>query len=264
MGCHDQWPGVRPPPHHGQPVAGVVVLLVCVAASAATSCNRPSPVAATASRSPAAVLAAPAAANVTLTGRIIEAPPTSSTGVWDATVTLDDGVNRWQSAKTTGGVGRGEYTISGLHAGQFRATIAADGFVSVTEDITVGSDSTNDFRLLPVPVTKSITLSDRLGDHDGTCSDGVQPKPCHIIAVPVHNPGSIEATLTWQGATQAVLNLLLFEKDGRAPLIQSTQVDGARQEMASAVPGGAVYEIRIIYASGAGTAAYSLRVSYPN
>jgi hypothetical protein len=262
MGCDDRWPGARPLPHPAWSVAHAVVLFVAV--SAATSCNRPPLVAANASRSPAAAQPAAAAANVTLTGRITEAPPTSSTGVWDATVTLDDGVNRWQSPKTIGGVGRGEYTISGLHIGQFRATVSADGFVGVTQDIGVGPDSTNDFRLLPVPVTKSITLSDRLGDHDGTCSDGVQPRPCHIIAVPVHNSGSIEATLTWQGATEAVLNLLLFEKDGPTPLIQSTPADAAREEIASAVPGGAVYEIRIIYAAGAGTATYSLRVSYPN
>jgi hypothetical protein len=235
-----------------------------MAAATMAGCNRQPHVAAAASHSPTTSLPAPAAANVTLTGRITEAPPTSSTGVWDATVTLDDGVNSWQSAKTVGGVGRGEYTISGLHVGLFRATISADGFVTVTSNITVGPESTTDFGLLPIPATKSVTVSDHLGDRDGTCSDGVQPRPCHIIAVPVHNSGPIEATLTWQGATQAVLHLMLFERDGPTPLLQSTPVDAAREEIASAVPGGAVYEIRIIYASGAGTATYSLRVSYPN
>ncbi len=182
--------------------------------------------------------------------------------MWDATVTLDDGVKTWRSANTIGGVGRGVYTISDLHAGTFRATVSADGFVSATDDVIVGPEATRDFQLLPVPSTKSVELSDRLGDHDGTCSDGVQPRPCHIVAFPVHNSGSIDATVSWQGG-QAVLNLLLFARDGAAPLIQSTPINEGRQGMAGTVSGGDVYEVRIIM-SGVGLAAYSLRVSYPN
>jgi hypothetical protein len=237
-------------------------------AGGATGCtHRSSPVAATAISAASSPRAGPAPAplDITLTGRVTEAPPTSSTGVWDAIVTLDDGVNTWRSAKTVGGVGNGMYSIPGLHAGRYRATVAADNFVGLTQDVTIAPDVRSDFQLMPVPLTKTITLSDHLGDHDGTCSDGVQPRPCHIVAFPVHNAGPIEATLTWQSATtEPVLNLLLFEKDAPTPLLHSTPLDTRQEQIASGVPGGAVYEIRIVFLSGAGTAAYSLRVSYPN
>jgi hypothetical protein len=240
-----------------------VAIVLFASASAAGGCSRgPSLAAPTPKPSANEVVTAPSGA-FKLTGRATEAPPTSSTGVWDATVTLDDDVNTWRSAKTISGVGRGVYTVSHLRAGRFRATVSADGFVSATDNLIVGPEAIRDFHLMPVPVTKSITVSDHLGDGDGTCSDGVQPRPCHIVAFPVHNSGSIEATVSWQGG-QAVLNLLLFARDGAAPLIQSTPIDKGRQQMAGSVSGGDVYEVRIMFMSGVGPAAYTLLVSYPN
>jgi hypothetical protein len=212
---------------------------------------------------PTVVLPAPGPADVTLTGRITEAPPTSTTGVWDATVTLDDGVNAWQSARTIGGVGRGEYTIPGLHAGRFRARVSAGGFVGVTQNVTVGSDSPIDFQLLPTAAIKSIMVSDHLSEHDGTCSDGTQMRPCHIVALPIHNSGWIDATVTWPVAGP-LLTLILFESGSPVPLATSTSIVDGSRHLVTNVEGGAVYEIRVIYASGTGTVSYSLSIAYPN
>ena len=200
---------------------------------------------------------------MTLTGRVTEAPPTSTTGLWDATVTLDDGVDSWQSAKTIGGVGLGVYTISGLRAGRYRATVAADGFVTMTRGVDIGSDSTIDFQLLPVAVRKNITVSDHLSDQDVACSEGAQPRPCHIVALPVHNSGLIDATLTWAAGGPA-LTLSLFQSGSPVPLATPTSLVDGSGRLVTNLEGGAVYEIRVIYASGTGRVAYSLTIAYPN
>jgi Carboxypeptidase regulatory-like domain len=240
------------------------VLMIVIGADAASACSHgPSTSAPNSSLPASVVVPSPAPGDVTLTGRVTEAPPTSSTGIWDAVVTLEDGVGGWQSARTIGGVGRGVYTISGLHAGRFRATVSADGFVGVTREVTVGSDNTIDFQLLPVAVSKSVTVSNQLNDGGGTCSDGAQARPCHIVALPVHNRGSIDATLTWP-VTGPVLALVLFETGSPVPMAASTSSVNGNAHLAMDLDGGVVYEIRVIYASGTGTATYSLSVAYPN
>jgi hypothetical protein len=247
------------------PSFGGILMIVAAACGAVVACSHgPSPAAPGSSMPPSAVLPSPIPGDVTLTGRVVEAPPTSTTGVWDAVVTLDDGVSAWQSGKTIGGAGFGVYTISGLHGGRFRATVSADGFVGVTRDVTIAPDNTIDFPLLPVPVRKNLTVSSsQLNDGDGTCSDGTQLRPCHIVALPVHNSGSIEAALTWPVAGPA-LALILFESESSAPLAASTSIVDGNARLVTNVKGGAVYEIRVIYASGKGSVTYSLSVGYPN
>ena len=242
----------------------VGILMLVVVACGADACSRgPSPAAPGSSMPPGAGPPPPVPGDGTLTGRVVEAPPTSTTGVWDAVVTLDDGMSAWQSGKTIGGTGRGVYTIAGLHAGRFRAAVSADGFVGVMRDVIIGLDNTVDFQLLPVPVRKSLTVSYQLNDGDGTCSDGTQSRPCHIVALPVHNRGSIEATVTWPVAGPA-LALILFESGSPVPLAATTPIVDGNAHLVTDVDGGAVYEIRVIYASGKGTVTYSLSVMYPN
>jgi hypothetical protein len=206
----------------------------------------------------------PAAINVTLTGRVIEAPPTSSTGVWDAVVTLEDGSKSWQSTKTIGGVGRGTYSIADLPSGHYRATVTADGFVNVTREINLTSDTTTDFPMLPVAVTKDLAVAGDLKSTDGTCSDGTALKPCHVIAIPVHNTGSIDATLTWRAASPVSLNVTLFKSGDQRPLASSTSNGSANERISAPLAGGALYELRITYGSGTAMASYSLKVAYPN
>jgi hypothetical protein len=238
--------------------------LTAATIAAATACTgAASPSAPTVSQPVSLVQPSPAPGSINLTGRITEAPPTATTGVWDATVTLEDGVDSWQSEKTIGGVGRGIYTIPGLRAGRYRATVSADGFVTVTRDVTIASDTTIDFQLLPATVRKSVTVSDHLSDQDFACGDDAQSRPCHIVALPVHNSGLIDATLTWPAGGPA-LTLMLLQSGSPVPIATPTSLVDGRGRLVANLEGGAVYEIRVIYASGTGRVSYSLSITYPN
>jgi Carboxypeptidase regulatory-like domain len=206
----------------------------------------------------------PAPLNVTLKGRVTEAPPTTLTGIWDATVTLSDGTTSWSSTRTVGGDGRGVYVISGLHPGRYEAVASADGYVSDSRAITIAADTTTDFGLLPAPETLTQVFEYQISDRDGTCSDGTQLRPCRICAIPIHNPGPIDAILTWSAAGPVGLNVTLFQKGQLTPLGRSTAVDSTSQRLTMDLPGGALYELRITYVSGTGPASHRMRVRYQN
>jgi hypothetical protein len=185
-------------------------------------------------------------------------------GLWDATVTVTDGTSSWSSEKTYGGAAQGLYSIPGLRPGRYDTTVSAAGFITATRTIVIPVDAATDFSLLPVPETITNTFDFQISDVDGTCSDGQQMRPCRIAAVPIHNAGPIDATLTWKSATPVVLNVTLFQKGEAAPLARSTATRESTHHLAFTVPGGALYELRITYVSGTGQASYSMRVAHPN
>jgi hypothetical protein len=206
----------------------------------------------------------PAETSATLKGRVTEAVPTSVMGVFDAIVTVTDGTDWWSSNRTYGGAGQGQYSIAALRPGRYNATVAATGFVSAARTITIPADAATDFLLLPVPQTITDSFEDQVTDTDGTCSDGQQARPCRIAAIPVHNAGPIDAVLSWKSATPVALNVTLFQKGQTEPLARSTATRETTQQLAMNIPGGAVYELRITFASGTGPASYTLRVVHPN
>ena len=207
---------------------------------------------------------APGEVSVTLKGRVTEAAPTTVMGVGGSTVTLSDGTTSWSSARTFGGAAQGRYAISGLRPGQYEASVSADKFVGVTRTITIAADTTTDFPLLPVPETMTHTFEYQISDGDGTCSDGTQLKPCRIVAIPIHNPGLLDAALSWKADAPVKLTVTLFQNGQPAPLARATAADDASQRLRMTLPGGAVYELRITYMSGVGTASYAMRVIHQN
>jgi len=239
------------------------------AALAAGGCSRElSPTAPSVDPPPVAPSPAPAPppveANATLKGRVTEAVPTSVLGLWDAVVTVTDGTTSWSSEKTYGGAAQGLYSIPSLRPGHYEAVVSAAGYVTATRTLTIPADAATDFSLLPMPQTITDTFEYQISDRDGTCSDGTQERPCRIGAIPIHNAGAIDATLTWQSAAPVVLNVTLFQKGQREPLARSTSTGPSAQHVVGNVPGGAVYELRITYVSGTGPASYTMRVVHQN
>ena len=237
---------------------------IVIAGVATSDCSRElSPTAPAAAPSVVAV-PTPELQSVTLKGRVTEAAPTTVMGIDGATVTISNGATSQSSARTVGGAAQGRYAISELRPGRYEVVVSANGYVSVTRTITIAADTATDFPLLPVPETMNHTFEYQISDSDGTCSDGTQARPCRITAIPIHNAGPIDATLSWTGASSVKLSVTLFQSGQPTPLVRSTSVGDASQRLALNLPGGALYQLRITHVSGIGTASYPMRVIHMN
>ena len=158
----------------------------------------------------------------------------------------------------------GFYTIAGLPSTELTINVSADGYVATSRRLATTGNSTTDFQLRPIPATLSHTLSGSIGASDGTCSDGVAMKPCRIIAIPVHNSGPIEATLSWESVSPADLDVSVFQTGSSTPLARSALTGTMQEEVTANVSVGGTYEIRVTHSSGVDTVMYTLKITYPN
>jgi hypothetical protein len=201
---------------------------------------------------------APAPSEFTLTGRVTESVPTTHTGIGGAVVTIADS----SRMAVTNSVGF--YTIAGLPSAEFTINVSADGYVATSRRLATTGNTTTDFQLRPVPATLTHTSSGSISGPDGTCSDGVAMKPCRILAIPVHNTGSIEATLSWESISPADLDLSVFQTGASTPLARSALTGTMQEQVTANVTVGGTYELRITHSSGVDTVTYTLTITYPN
>jgi carboxypeptidase family protein len=239
--------------------AGRVLLILVVVAAAACS-ERSAHSLLTPTSTSAAPTTSPDGAPITIIGRIRESAPTQAVGVWDATVRVADGPDAGRMAITDS---FGFYRLAGLQPGRFTVAVSADGFIEGKEVIAAHSNTKLDVVLTPVPRTVTHTSTGSIAAGDGTCSDGMSPKPCRILMVPVHNDGSVSATLTWVCANGADLDLTLFKTGEQRPIARSNGSGAGPEQVTAVVSGGSTYEFRMTWAAGSGSAQYVLEVSYP-
>ena len=240
---------------------GLLSLVLAACASAACGGSHAAP----ASPTPALITSptpAPApAAKVTLAGRITESPPTPTTGIDGAVVTIRDGSNAGRFATANP---LGFYSIADLEPGAFTVTIDANDYVGTWANVACSANLTSNFQLLPVPKTITHTLTGDVGGSDGTCSDSISDRPCRIVVIPIHNVGPVEAVLSWTPTKGADLDLTLFQTGVAAPLARSASAGAGPEQVNANLTVGATYEFHITYAAGVARATYTLRVTHMN
>lgn len=244
-------------------VMTIVAAAACM--NAACSGNQASPTASTTLPTPPITPqpAPPApAATFALRGRVTQAPPTTTTEVPGARVTITDGVNAGRFAIADV---YGFYSIKDLAIGTITVKVTADYFVSTTTQLAmdIAGETTQNFHLMPVPDTLSYSLPGDISPTDGTCSDGESMKPCRITVMPVHNEGMIEVTLNWEPASSN-LEVTLFQTGSSAPIAKSVSAGAGKRRVSARVSGGSTYEFRITYASGKENVKYTLAFSCPS
>jgi hypothetical protein len=207
---------------------------------------------------------APGDATFTLTGRITESAPAKPGGIDGASVTIADGVNAGRSTTTDL---TGYYTLASLKPSSFTLAVSATGYVTASEKIDLAFDRTTNLELRPEPTRLTYTLRGDIDSSDGSCHDGVASRPCRIITFPVHNPGPIEARLTWTSEAEpddADLDLSLFQTGATQPIARSAVRGDVPEQLATQVTIPSIYELRITFAAGRGAASYTIAYSQPN
>jgi hypothetical protein len=194
----------------------------------------------------------------TLNGRVTETPPTSQTGIGGALVRITTGPDAGRSATTNI---MGFYTIPNVAVAS-TVQISAEGYVESSGDVDSGREGR--FQLMPRPVTKTSTLRDTLDDRVGSCSDGVSQRPCHILTLPIHNDGPLEATLSWEPAASADLDLSLFRASPLSLIARSGKAGSESERINLHLAAGLSFELHVTYASGSAPATYTLRVVHQN
>lgn len=198
----------------------------------------------------------------TITGRVTESAPTTLTGIAGATVTVKDGPTTGPSAVTDS---LGFYSITGLKTGRITMSVTADRYVGVAEPLNVTADTTSNFELMPEPETKAFTFTGEIDGTVGTCRDGAAMTPCLIYVFPVHNAGTLDATLRWTPDPDAELDLALFQTPVAAPIARSTSSAEGLRRVEADLSLGAVYELHVTYLPRGTTGIrYTLSGSQPN
>lgn len=242
----------------GRTACALLLLLACVIAGACD--DGPSltgPTAPTPQPTPAPT-PTPTPTEFTLTGRVTESVPTTHTGIGGAIVKIENS-NRMAVTNSVG-----FYTIAGLPSTDFTVNVSADGYVATSQPLTTRGNTTTNFQLRPIPATLHHTSTGTIAGGDGTCNDGVDMKPCRIVAIPVHNTGSIEAILTWESISPADLDVSVFQTGSSTPIARSALTGTMQEQVTANVTAGGTYEIRITHSSGTDVVTYTLKLSYPN
>ncbi len=239
---------------------GVSVVAACVFTACTGSASSPTAASRLPDLDPPSLPSGPPIA-VTLVGRVTETDPTPIIEVPHAIVRVMDGPDAGRSAETNE---LGYFTIERIRPGKLTVSVSAEGFVSASQAIDIGVQTTVNFKLARTFKILTYSISGDLKASDGTCSDGLAERPCRIVAFPVHNGGAIDADLDWNPNETANLDIALFQAGGVAPIARSANPGKLREHVRSTVPGRAVYELHITYAGGTSPATYLLTLSYPN
>lgn len=198
---------------------------------------------------------------VTIAGRVTESVPTSHTGIEGATVTVDSVGSSGPSATTNQ---YGFFAISGVKPGLLTIRVAAERYVGASELVDVSADTTFTIRLMPKLETKQYTFPGEIDGKGGTCSDGLQMKPCLIFTFPIHNAGQVDATLSWTSRDAADLDLSLFQTGFTTAIARSASANAGPERVLATVTTGATYELRVTYGSGTSVAKFTLSFTQPN
>ena len=115
-----------------------------------------------------------AVATFTLSGVVTETPPTVSTVLAGARVTILDGANAGKGATSDA---RGEYQIAGVVNGGYTVSVTLAGYVSVARPVGIDGNTTLNLRLDPT--------SPRTGFSGGDYRVGVDMPPGRYLTDPV-------------------------------------------------------------------------------
>jgi hypothetical protein len=191
-----------------------------------------------------------------LSGLITESVPTTSTVLSGARVELIDSASQ---GRFTTADGTGHYQITQVPWGNYNVHVSMPGYVDATQQVTLTANATLDFRLLPTPTTTWFTRTGTISATDGSCPG--ETRPCQVFSLPpVHNTGTFEVTVLWNGA-ETSLGVQLFNADN-GQVVASASAPGQPNQYLSTqirVPGN--YQLRVVALTISGSVGITLHVT---
>jgi hypothetical protein len=198
-----------------------------------------------------------------LSGTVTETAPHTSKVLAGVRVEIIDGANQGKFALTDS---TGQYQITSVLGGSFNVRAHLDSYDDVTKLVTLNTNMTLALALNPTARSVAETFTGTIsgGDPTGNCGS-----PCKTFVVPIHNTGTLQATLTWGSSDDAHLMLQLYNADTNRVLAQSplTPSDGStstRETVSSAITAAGNYELRVVAWQIARITAFTVTTTHIN
>lgn len=198
----------------------------------------------------------PTPTTYSLSGRVTVSAPTTNVGIGGASLRIIDSANANRTASTDGD---GNFSFSALTQAGFTIITTHPNYQDGSNPFNLTSNQTAaSIRLKPNPVGINENVTGVVSGGDPTCG-GFLPKPCKVHTFPIHNDGTFRAVLTWN--TGSDLDLELYR--GTTEIAESSSVT-SREEVSANIPGGSIYELRVIYYNGSLITGYNLAINRVN
>jgi hypothetical protein len=192
----------------------------------------------------------------------------------NASVVIVDGPN---AGKLTTTDSSGNYNFTRLQQSGFTITASANGYIRGAQGVTLTSNQARSFQLLPVPVTISETLTGEVSASDPVqCLGRVLGLPfdlhCWTQSLPIHNAGTVSATLTWNYSPRdgARLGIEVYDPATATIINESSEsYPFGTAQLSTNVFAGKNYQWRVMYLSFNGYAStqpvrFTIATTHPN
>jgi hypothetical protein len=178
-------------------------------------------------------------------------------------VEIVDGANQGRFALSDSA---GQYQIANALAGSFSVRAHLDAYDDVTKTVTLNTNVSLPLTLNPTARSLTETFAGSIsgGDPAGTCGS-----PCKIFSVPIHNIGTLVATLTWTSSDDAHLMIQLYNADtnrllAQSPITLSDTSTSTRESVSSSIPSPGNYELRVVAWQIARITAFTVTTTHIN
>jgi hypothetical protein len=196
-------------------------------------------------------------------GGVTETVPHTSTNLSGVRVEIIDGANQGKFSLTNGS---GQYQITDVLAGTFNVRASLTNYDSSTKSLTINTNATLSFALNPTSrqINETFTATISGGDPAGNCGS-----PCKTFAIPIHNTGTVQATLAWTSVDDARLLLQLYNADtnrvvAQSPITPSDTSTSTRETVSAVITAPGNYELRVIAWQIARITSFSVTTSHVN
>jgi hypothetical protein len=235
-------------------LSGVSIGVVLIFAAAAVACDDgPSAPSSTPAPAPAPAPAPPPPApTFSVSGSIVETPPTAGRPVENVQVSIENGPSATSQSD-------GLFSLSGVAAGTHSVRFSKTDFETRMLTVTVGSSDVTGLVVSLPPANRIVSAEyeGKLAPEEATCHG--TSRSCDDYPAGAHHPGRVEAFVTWP-SDNTELDLEL--RCNNELVEEAFKKGGTTEELSATVRGGEACRIHVLHSGEPVT--YRLFLKHPN